>query len=122
MYRDLCNLAGDLHICFFNYFSISFSQECTRLGFDTVEFNMGSLGFPEETLLRFVRLIKNAGLKAKPQFSVMFEKSDIPETGNRAYGSYVVPTPQTSGMETISSYLFNSGLVLEWRSFNMIVR
>ncbi|KAK1379069.1 protein HEAT-STRESS-ASSOCIATED 32 [Heracleum sosnowskyi] len=73
-------------------------EECTRMGFDTVEFNMGSLGFPEETLLRFVRLIKKAGLKAKPQFSVKFEKSDIPRTGNRAYGSYVVPTPQTSEM------------------------
>lgn len=73
-------------------------EECTRLGFDTVEFNMGSLGFPEETLLRFIRLIKNAGLKAKPQFSVKFVKSDIPKTGNRAYGSYVVPTPQTSEM------------------------
>ncbi|KAK1378940.1 protein HEAT-STRESS-ASSOCIATED 32 [Heracleum sosnowskyi] len=73
-------------------------EECTQMGFDTVEFNMGSLGFPEETLLRFVRLIKNAGLKAKPQFSVKFEKSDIPKTGNRAYGSYVVPTPQTSEM------------------------
>lgn len=88
-----------------------FSQECKRLGFDTVEFNMGSLGFPEETLLRFVRLIKNAGLKAKPQFSVKFEKSDIPKTGNRAYGSYVVPTPQTSGMAIISSYLL---IILCW--------
>ena len=68
------------------------------MGFDTVELNMGSFGFPEETLLRFVRLIKNAGLKAKPQFSVKFEKSDIPKTGNRAYGSYVVPTPQNFGM------------------------
>ncbi|KAL8103915.1 protein HEAT-STRESS-ASSOCIATED 32 isoform X2 [Apium graveolens] len=73
-------------------------EECKRLGFDTVEFNMGSLGFPEETLLRFVRMIKNAGLKAKPQFSVKFEKSDIPKSGNRAYGAYVVPTPQTSEM------------------------
>ncbi|KAL1805530.1 hypothetical protein DCAR_0831254 [Daucus carota subsp. sativus] len=73
-------------------------EECKQLGFDTVELNMGSFGFPEETLLRFVRLIKNAGLKAKPQFSVKFEKSDIPKAGNRAYGSYVVPTPQNSEM------------------------
>lgn len=71
------------------------------MGFDTVELNTGSLGYPEETLLRFVRLIKSGGLKAKPQFAVKFNKADIPSSGNRAYGAYVVPAPRTSGMEQL---------------------
>uniref|UniRef100_A0A5B7BH65 Phosphosulfolactate synthase n=1 Tax=Davidia involucrata TaxID=16924 RepID=A0A5B7BH65_DAVIN len=71
-------------------------EECKQLGFDTIELNVGSLGVPEETLLRFVRLIKSGGLKAKPQFAVKFNKSDIPVNGDRAFGAYVVPAPQTS--------------------------
>lgn len=59
---------------------------------------MGSLGIPEETLLRFIRLIKSGGLKAKPQFAVKFNKSDIPVARDRAFGAYVVPVPRTSGM------------------------
>ena len=76
---------------------MSFLKECKQLGFDTIELNVGSLGVPEETLLRFVRLIKTCGLKAKPQFAVKFNKSDIPVNGDRAFGAYVVPAPQTSG-------------------------
>ncbi|KAK3035106.1 hypothetical protein RJ639_032608 [Escallonia herrerae] len=71
-------------------------EECRQLGFDTVELNFGSLDVPEETFLRFVRLIKSSGLKAKPQFSVKVNKSDIPTSGDRAYGAYVVPAPRTS--------------------------
>lgn len=71
-------------------------QECKQLGFDTVELNMGSLELPEETLLRYIRLIKSQGLKVKPQFAVKFNKADIPPTRARAYGAYVVPTPRTS--------------------------
>ncbi|XAR53730.1 Phosphosulfolactate synthase [Bertholletia excelsa] len=71
-------------------------EECKQLGFDTIELNVGSLGVPEETLLRFIRLIKSGGLKAKPQFAIKFNKSDIPMAGNRAFGAYVVPAPRTS--------------------------
>ncbi|KAL8192536.1 hypothetical protein R6Q57_027721 [Mikania cordata] len=71
-------------------------QECKQLGFDTVELNTGSLELPEETLLRYIRLIKSHGLKAKPQFAVKFNKADILPTHARAYGAYVVPTPRTS--------------------------
>lgn len=71
-------------------------EECKLLGFDTIEFNVGSLGVPEETLLRFVRLIKGGGLKAKPQFAVKVNKADIPIGGDRAFGAYVVPNPRTS--------------------------
>ena len=68
------------------------------MGFDTIELNVGSLGIPEETLLRFVRLIKGSGMKAKPQFALKFNKSDIPIGGDRAFGAYIVPQPQTHGM------------------------
>nr|XP_009784352.1 PREDICTED: uncharacterized protein LOC104232779 [Nicotiana sylvestris] len=81
-------------------------EECKRLGFDTIELDVASLGLPEETLLRYVRLIKSGGLRAKPQFSVKFNKSDIAFTGDRAFGAYVIPAPQTSGM------LVSSGLYL----------
>ncbi|GAB4826777.1 Protein HEAT-STRESS-ASSOCIATED 32 [Ancistrocladus abbreviatus] len=67
-------------------------EECKRLGFDTIELNAGSLEIPEETLLRFVRLIKSGGLRAKPQFTVKFNKSDVPVAGDRAYGAYVAPS------------------------------
>lgn len=71
-------------------------EECKQLGFDTIELNVGSLGVPEETILRFIRLIKSGGLKAKPQFAVKFNKSDIPMKGDRAFGAYVVPVPRSS--------------------------
>lgn len=59
---------------------------------------MGSLEVPEETLLRFVHLIKSGGLKAKPQFAVKFNKSDIPIVGDRAFGAYIVPRPRSTGI------------------------
>ncbi|AEE84439.1 Protein HEAT-STRESS-ASSOCIATED 32 [Arabidopsis thaliana] len=70
-------------------------EECKQLGFDTIELNANLLEVPEETLLRYVRLIKNGGLRAKPMFAVKFNKSDIPGR-NRAFGSYVVPEPRSS--------------------------
>ncbi|KAI4296524.1 hypothetical protein L6164_036474 [Bauhinia variegata] len=70
-------------------------EECKQLGFDTVELNVSSLEIPEETLLRFVRLVKSGGLKANPHFEVKFDKSDIPKGGNRAYGAYVPPAPRS---------------------------
>lgn len=67
------------------------------MGFDTIELNAGSLGMPEETLLRFVRLVKSGGLKAKPHFDVKINESDIPKAGDRAYGAYIPPAPRSSG-------------------------
>lgn len=67
------------------------------MGFDTIEMNVGSLGVPEETLLRLVRLIKSSGMKAKPQFAVKFKESDLPAGGDRAFGAYIVPRPPSSG-------------------------
>lgn len=86
------------------------------MGYDTIELNVGSLEVPEETLLRFVRLIKSGGLRAKPQFTVKFNASDIPKGGDRAYGAYVVPEPRSSGKQQIVFTIFPSlllGLSLE---------
>lgn len=71
-------------------------QDCKQVGLDTIELNVGSLEIPEETLLRYVRLIKSAGLKAKPKFAVMFNKSDIPRDRDRAFGAYVAPAPRST--------------------------
>ena len=81
----------------FDFFGGGF-KECKQLGFDTVELNVDSLQVPEESILLFVRLIKSGGLKAKPQFAVKINKSDIPVGSDRAFGAYVVPTPRSSGM------------------------
>ncbi|RZB95550.1 Protein HEAT-STRESS-ASSOCIATED 32 isoform B [Glycine soja] len=70
-------------------------EECKQLGFDTIELNVGSLEIPEETFLRFVRLVKSGGLKAKPHFQVKFNESDIPKGGDRAYGAYIPPVPRS---------------------------
>ncbi|MCL7031236.1 hypothetical protein MKW94_000562 [Papaver nudicaule] len=74
----------------------TYVQDCKELGFDTIELNVDSLQVPEEALLRFVRLIKGSGLKAKPQFTVKFNKADLPVAGDRAFGAYVFPVPRTS--------------------------
>lgn len=71
-------------------------EECKKLGFDTVEIDVGLLGLPEETLLRYVRLTKSAGLRAKPLFALKFNESDVPPRGDRAYGSYVIRRPRAS--------------------------
>ncbi|MBA0598911.1 hypothetical protein Gorai_005153, partial [Gossypium raimondii] len=71
-------------------------EECKQMGFDTIELNVTSLEVPEDTLLRYVRLIKGGGLKAKPQFDVKFNKSDIPIGGDRAFGAYVPPPPRST--------------------------
>ncbi|KAM0852991.1 hypothetical protein ACQ4PT_051381 [Festuca glaucescens] len=72
-------------------------EECKELGFDTIELNAGSLKLPEEAILRLVRLIKSSGLRAKPLFSVKFDTSDIPASGERAFGAYIAPVQQSSG-------------------------
>lgn len=68
------------------------------MGFDTIELNVTSLEVPEETLLRYVRMIKSGGLKAKPQFAIKFNKSDIPTGRDRAFGAYIPPSPRSTGM------------------------
>lgn len=69
------------------------------MGFDTIELNVGTLKIPEEALLRFVRLIKSGGLKAKPIFTVKVDSSDVPVGSHRAFGAYIAPVPQNSGKQ-----------------------
>lgn len=80
--------------------SSSFKQyveDCKQLGFDTIDLNVSSLKLPEDALLRFIRLIKGMGLKAKPLFALKFQTSDFPgNTGSRAFGSYVAPLIHSS--------------------------
>lgn len=71
------------------------------MGFDTIELDAGSLEIPEEALLRYVHMIKSAGLKVKPQFAVKFDKCDISLPGSRAYGAYTVPRPRSYGIQII---------------------
>lgn len=70
-------------------------EECKQLGFDTIELDFTSLDLPEEALLRYVRLIKNSGLRVKPQFSLKLNNSHIPSSDNRAFGAYIVPRTQS---------------------------
>lgn len=74
------------------------AQECKQLGFDTIELNAGLLKVPEENLLRFIRLAKSGGLKVRPQFAVKFDTDDMPVPGDRAFGAYIAPVPQNSGI------------------------
>lgn len=71
-------------------------EECKKMGFDTIELDVGSLEVPEDILLRYMRLIKSGGLRAKPQFTIKFDKSDIPDKADRAFGAYIIPSPRTS--------------------------
>ncbi|GKE67065.1 protein heat-stress-associated 32, partial [Tanacetum coccineum] len=50
----------------------------------------------KDTLLRYIRLIKSKGLKAKPQFAVKFNQADIPTTHEQASAGFVFPTTRAS--------------------------
>ncbi|KAG6548067.1 hypothetical protein Mapa_010501 [Marchantia paleacea] len=56
---------------FFN----EYVQECKDLGFDIVELGTDFLDLQEADLLRLIRLVKNAGLRAKPE--LVFEAGRI---------------------------------------------
>nr|GEW91712.1 protein heat-stress-associated 32 [Tanacetum cinerariifolium] len=72
-------------------------EECKQVGFDTVKLNISLLELPEDTLLRYIRLIKSKGLKAKPQFAVKFNQADIPTTHEQASAGFVFLTTRASG-------------------------
>ncbi|XP_068316522.1 protein HEAT-STRESS-ASSOCIATED 32-like [Pyrus communis] len=88
------------------------SREGKSLGFDTIELNEGSLELPEETLLRFVRLIKIGGLKVKSQFAIRFNKSDIP-VGDRAFGAYAISSPRYEYVEDVDLLITRAERCLE---------
>ncbi|GJY73538.1 protein heat-stress-associated 32 [Tanacetum coccineum] len=80
--------------------------ECNQLGFDTVELNTRLLQLREDTLLRYIRLIKSKGLKARLQFDVKLNHVDIPPTHEREHVVYVFPTNPTSGMSLLLTNKF----------------
>ena len=80
---------------------------------------MGSLEIPEETFLRFVRLVKSGGLKAKPHFQVKFNESDIPKGGDRAYGAYIPPVPRSFGKDILYLSLAYLGIVADAIFWNL---
>ncbi|KAM1267302.1 hypothetical protein ACFX15_036224 [Malus domestica] len=88
------------------------SFECKSLGFNTIDLNDGSLELPEETLLRFVSLIKIGGLKAKSQFAIRFNKSDIP-VGGRAFGAYAISSPRSEFVEDVDLLITRAERCLE---------
>jgi phosphosulfolactate synthase (CoM biosynthesis protein A) len=47
-------------------------DECRELGFDILELSMGFISLPGDDLVRLVQLVKNAGLKPKPEVGVQF--------------------------------------------------
>jgi phosphosulfolactate synthase (CoM biosynthesis protein A) len=46
------------------------AQECKDLGFDAIEVNTDLICLQEEDLLRLIRTIKSAGLKARPELGI----------------------------------------------------
>jgi phosphosulfolactate synthase (CoM biosynthesis protein A) len=62
--------------------------ECAAVGFDVVELSVGFISLPSEDLVRLVRTVANAGLKAKPELGIQFGAGgDTPEESLAAEGS-----------------------------------
>ena len=47
-------------------------QEVEDLGFDVVELSTGFISMPQEDLIELVRVVKDAGFKAKPELGIQF--------------------------------------------------
>ena len=47
-------------------------EEAKALGFDVIELSAGFISLPTDSLLRLVKKVKSAGLKAKPEFGIQF--------------------------------------------------
>jgi phosphosulfolactate synthase (CoM biosynthesis protein A) len=47
-------------------------NEAKELGFDVIEISTGFISLPTDSLLRLVRKVKQAGLKAKPELGIQF--------------------------------------------------
>jgi phosphosulfolactate synthase (CoM biosynthesis protein A) len=47
-------------------------KECSEVGFDIVELSTGFITVPVDDVLKLVKQVKNAGLKAKPEVGIQF--------------------------------------------------
>jgi phosphosulfolactate synthase (CoM biosynthesis protein A) len=56
--------------CFLMFWCPFCAQECKELGFDAIELSTDFIHLPEEDLLRLIRSIKSAGLKARPELGI----------------------------------------------------
>ena len=62
-----------------------YEQDCKDLGFDTVELNADFIGVNEANLLRLIRMVRNSGMKAKPEIGLDFpggENAERASSGN----------------------------------------
>ena len=67
------------------HIDISYEQDCKDLGFDTVELNAGFMGLDEENLLRLIRMVRNSGMKCKPEIGLGFqggENAELAQSGS----------------------------------------
>ena len=67
---------------------ISHEQDCKDLGFDAVELNADFMQLDEENLLRLIRVVKNSGMKAKPEIGLGFqggENAELSSSGNSLF-------------------------------------
>src|ERR1041384_8175134 len=46
--------------------------ECKKLGFDIIEISAGFVSIPTDDWLRLIELVRNSGLKAKPEVGIQF--------------------------------------------------
>src|SRR5881398_1879103 len=46
--------------------------ECKRLGFDIIEISAGFISISTDDWLRLIKLVRNSGLKAKPEVGIQF--------------------------------------------------
>lgn len=60
-------------------------QDCKELGFDSIELNASFIELNEDNLLRLIRLVKNSGMRPKPELGLSFfggENAELASSGN----------------------------------------
>jgi phosphosulfolactate synthase (CoM biosynthesis protein A) len=62
----------------------SYLGECQALGFDVVELSTGFITLPPDDLIRLVKAVTKAGLKAKPELGIQFGAGGATETSELA--------------------------------------
>lgn len=59
-------------------------QDCKELGFDSIELNASFIELNEDNLLRLIRLVKNSGMRPKPELGLSFfggENAELASSG-----------------------------------------
>lgn len=61
-----------------------FQTDCKELGFDSIELNASFIELNEDNLLRLIRLVKNSGMRPKPELGLSFfggENAELASSG-----------------------------------------